>query len=1127
MARWNKQLGWLAALLLAGSVWGDDLPRSAETGPPATTATPPATIGPALPPRWIGGIPVDVWYLLGEDGRPVVIPDKVSLREYLEWREAEKKRLQPPVPYSVTRVACTGDAGDEWVRLKVVLQVQTSAADEWVLIPLHMAEATLRDKVVYRGDGETLQAPYHPETGYGWWIKGNKANAAHELTLTLGVPVRRQTPGRRMQLSLPATAVSSLKLRVPHARVSAKGNDKSILEVRPEGGASEILVEGLGNRLDLFWQPLPDATIAEAPLEVVTSVTATLSAADKSATLEATQRIQSLGLQGMFDEVRVTLPTGSDFRVDGPEYQEHRDDSDGVHRVVVKFKRATTGPVDLRWTVRAPLPAVGEPFMLEGFDVERARLHTGILAIAVQGDYRLAALPEESKSMQRINLAELPPALRQARTAAAYRFLNNRLHLRLTLHKAAPAVAVTPALWLSVDAQGLELSASYQLQVLRGSISDLTFRWPGWKAAGWVVESIESPGNPNPQLGDEAAQPDLLRVDLAEAARRQVELRLRARRALPDGTSSVPLALPVAEASSRSPTSLMILSPESLSVALEPVGGTVLRPRSEATLRVAVPRDLQHLRRQGYRVESTDALFNVSLATHPREITTTTVVEASLRSGAIAIRQRLAYDVSYDSLSQVRLELPEGFKADQVQVTDDDANRLASRIVPETGGRLLQVSLDPPRTGSFEIEVRYALPLAGDLSPSAEQSVAIPLAEARDAPGSATRLRWRDPSGRDVLLEGEGWSRSHDVDGSWSWNLPRGTTRIDLMLLKATGAWRGAAVSRALIHSTLEANGAIRSVAEYRLTGAVPELMIGFPPGMQPRSVRSNHRELKFPAPQVDSAGTARYRFVLERGAGSESLLTVETVMPGSSAARFMQTSQILAPRLPDNLPVLECYWQVTLPPGQHLFLDPEGFSSEFQWRRSGVFWSRHPNQDAAALASWIGRRSADEELNAASSGNTYLFGHSGAPESLRVRAMSRSAIVLVGAGTALLLGMILVKWPATRHVLTLLGAGFLVSLAAVWFSGPVLVLLQPAVLGIVLALMAAILDGMLKRRSQPMTVTLASPSGFMTPLSSAPRAMVVAVGSNEHTSARAPAAPATASAAPAVGQLSESGSRT
>lgn len=1134
MPRRTRQLSLLAALLLTTVSLADDptvpvKPQNAAENPPM------ATVGPStpaiLPPEW----PFDIRYLLGDDGRPVAIPDKAHLRGYLKWLAREQSKQQAPVAYSVTSIACTGTAEDDLLHLKVAVKIRTTT-DDWVLVPLQMAEATLREPPVYEGPGvPPLPAPYDSERGYGWWFKGKEGEKEeHVLTLAVAVPIRKQTPVRRVQLSLPPTAVSSLKLRVPHNRISAKvSEEKSRVSVKSIDGASEIDVIGLGQRMDVSWQLSPDLSSIDTTFEVVTSITATLSEAERTATLFATQTIRSVGQQGIFDQVSVTLPAGGELvQVDSSEYQAHQIDSADATRVVVKLQRPIAGPFDLRWTVRIPLPAAGESFLIDGFDVERARIQSGFLAVAIVGDFRLLQIASNEKedhrdkSVQQINPDALPAALRQARTSVAYRF-ENQLRLRLSLRRVDPYVIASPEVWVQIDQEMVRFGATYEFQVLRGSIAEASFRWPGWKAGGWILDKIEASENLGPQLLDEASAADEMRIEFKEPAQKRFRLTIWARRMLEEGALAATFTLPVARTSVPSAARLAALRPQNIELDLQPVDGTILRPQSEASARVVIPRELQKLHRDEYRIESPEAAFRAAITIHPREVTTTSTITASQeRPGMTVVRQRVSYNVAYGSLSEVRFIVPPELKLGQMLVSEADGNELTCRVADESMVREVRVALDPPRSGRFELDLQYSSEATIKATAEGEQTLRIPLAVSSDADFTSIQFQWRDAQGRDAVVKGDGWTRLPDPNGHWAWRLPRTAAEVDVVLSQSAGAWNEATVSRALIRAMIGAGGTIQTIAEYRFDGSIVDLSIGFPPNVKLISVWWEGRELKPGVPQIDDKGASRYRIVPDRHTGATALLTIVTSTSGASLSRFSGLSELIAPRLPENLPILECRCQVTLPFGRHLFTEPEGFAPEFRWTRSGVFWSRQSDHTTDELQNWVGTTDRSIGGTFANEGNTYLFSRAGAPTVLRFRVMSLSGIVLVGASLALCLGWILVKWPGTRHVLTLLLCGFAVSVAAVWFPEPVLVLLQPAVLGLLLAAVAAGIDGYDKRRRRPVAVALNSASGYMTPASSVSRGAVLSVGSNEYTSVRLPAADLPSESNESANQLSETGSR-
>src|SRR5262245_35687007 len=64
----------------------------------------------------------DIKYLEGPDGRPVYVPDNVSLGQYLEWLEQRQARAgQGPPEASVSNLLFNGTADDERVYLTAIV----------------------------------------------------------------------------------------------------------------------------------------------------------------------------------------------------------------------------------------------------------------------------------------------------------------------------------------------------------------------------------------------------------------------------------------------------------------------------------------------------------------------------------------------------------------------------------------------------------------------------------------------------------------------------------------------------------------------------------------------------------------------------------------------------------------------------------------------------------------------------------------------------------------------------------------------------------------------------------------------------------------------------------------------
>jgi hypothetical protein len=570
---------------------------------------------------------------------------------------------------------------------------------------------------------------------------------------------------------------------------------------------------------------------------------------------------------------------------------------------------------------------------------------------------------------------------------------------------------------------------------------------------------------------------------------------------------------------------LAVLSQNNLEVEIAAAHESVLRLQSDTTAQVFVPRELATLHRDDYRVDSPEATFTASISLHPLKVAAATFVEVSPGPGMMTVRQRIEYDVAFGTLSQARFLLPRGLKRRQLRVAEPDGSELPTRSGEDPSEREVQVPFAVPRAGRFALELKYSMETPETEASDREQELTIPLIASEDATFDATQFQWRDTAGRDATVQGADWTRFPDADGLWTWTLPHAAREIVVLRSRGAGGSGGVSVTRALIRTRVGADGTMHTLARYQLSGTAQDLLVSLPPGVQLVATWWDRQKMRLPPPRVDAAGGSRFQFVPVRSPGSRPILTIETTTSGAVLSRFTGELPLTAPQLPENLPVLECQWQVTLPGARHLFADPEGFAAEYRWLPYGIFWSRYPNRTSDELETWIGGESPQTGLANSDSGNVYLFSRAGSAEIMRLRVMSQSGIVLIGASTALFLGWILVTWPGARHILTLLLVGFIIALLAVWFTAPVLVLLQPAMLGVVLAVVAAAIESYRTRKSPRVTVALNPPSGFAAPASSVPRGSAATIGSNEFTSIRAPTPSAVETIDPA-GQLSQSGSR-
>jgi hypothetical protein len=168
-------------------------------------------------------------------------------------------------------------------------------------------------------------------------------------------------------------------------------------------------------------------------------------------------------------------------------------------------------------------------------------------------------------------------------------------------------------------------------------------------------------------------------------------------------------------------------------------------------------------------------------------------------------------------------------------------------------------------------------------------------------------------------------------------------------------------------------------------------------------------------------------------------------------------------PRLLPGAWTRRIYWQLILPANEHLITNPDGFTGEFTWSWAGGFWRRTPLIDQAGLESWSGAAARDGLPDRA---NIYLFSAMGQVEQAEVWTAGRTWIVLWASGAALVIGLLLIYVPGGRHPAMLLVAGSALLAAGLIVPEPTLLLAQAASLGLVLTLLAGLLErGVARRR--------------------------------------------------------------
>jgi len=1003
-----------------------------------------------------------------------------AARKFREWLNTSEG-----LDYSITSIALVGKVEtDDRAELTATITVQVNRDNRSLRVPLNLNEATLRDPPPsYRGKGQAYpDSDFKREAGYHWWFRGK---GEHVLTLSLIVPVRKQLPTRRLQLSIPRTAVSKLKLHVPDQRLSTKHlPEDAWVRTTPSGkSGTNIEVQWVGPRLDLSWQPLPGQKPVETVLQSNTDIRATVSG--ESVLLEATQRIQAR--QGNFSEVRVRLPSGFQLvEVEGNQNVDHQVSTDNhVTHVTVQLTEPTTGPLDLKWTLDSQFPNKSGTLAFDGFEVDRARQQFGTIAISGLEGYQLSKLV--GKNVRRTDAG---PAMSNERINTAYKFYKQPFHLALELAEVEPRMTVTPNLRMRMTPERADLDAVFQFEVYYGAAREIILHWPNARKEGWTLDTVGPPTLLDRDQSDERLNDGVLRIPFLQRTKGTFTVHLKASRPIDAAKETLNLSLPYVKDSPRQPTRVTLFSADNLVVQLSAEGETSLRP---LLVKVSgsvddIPADFRDLRRrEAFQIDSLEHTFSATTTLHEQQLTTSSTATVELEQDRLAITQRIRYDVAFERLSQIRMLVPEALQK-RVSFTTDDGQVLTPNSTLFSEGTLKEVRLmlSDEKIGEFDVTARFFVDMAEDLSPGRSAVVTIPLVQSSDAGFISTTVRFQHQNRIDAVLNDEdSWKPQSTMDNSTGWSATGPMTQIRLKLSHSRRqVSQDYLVRKALIRSVLDQEGRARTRAQYRIDGAVSTIALKLPHDrMAIETVWWNQRQLS-PA-EIVTVGPDRgdYRLeVAQLPQVGEHLLTVDYHSTQSAPPGHAEAHQLSAPEFAENVWVEESVWQVSLRDDRLLFTNPRGFTAQFRWQRNGFIWSRERLTQTPSPLEWISATDGPAEQADFSQPNTYLFSRFGPASGIEFRAMSLPLIVLFGAGLSLVAGFVLLFIPMTRNVLTFLMMVFAVALVGMWYPAPVQLLLQPALLGLLLAVVTAFINGILKRDKHVPLLTLSSPSDFATP---------------------------------------------
>jgi len=950
-------------------------------------------------------------------------------------------------------------------------------------VPLRLTQAHVLSKE-YTGPGREGPVVDRPvEDGIVWRFMGF---GTHHLKLKMWVPVRQSPAGRQLILSLPTMPPgfdAQLNLSIPGPLIVIRGsNDLSVLSNERVGELNRISADVRGPRLDMTWSEPPD--VQTSFLQATTSVTLRREGDRVIATAEQVLVPENVGVK----EAEIKLPDGFDLdEVTGPLVKGHEAvvGRSGVQKI--RFRETSGERVDLNWILSAPFPANGGTLQFDGLVVQDARSQAGRIQLQDFPGYQM--VPRPGQFVRRA-------APNSPNTVEAFEFTKQPFRIAWDVQRVASKFSVRPRHLLFIGTTQMVLESRFRIQTDSGSLDQVELGWDSAMAEGWRLDPASVTGQAVvPTNGDQLSQNGRLQVSWTTPQSGSFEVSLRFIRPVSSGMQSARVSLPRLRGSRSQSADLLVAAEDQLEVKLSSVSGVEL-PSSVADLR-RLEGVAAALVSQIQRAVSLDPdQFQVDLSWKTQTRIVEADAELELRratDGRVRVQQTVRFQSRYGRLSAVRFQLPKSLAAMIPAGAAGSAIGLTidgQAMKPVIRDGIVEAQLSEPRLGEILATLEYSIPL----TTNSPQSTVVPVLMSLDAKFPSIRVRIPEGEPLRVPPTAEGWQPVPTSPNATVW-VTTTSMQVPVVLDADLTTSPRFSVDQAFYRTRYDNAGQIEGVCELHWAGDVRGLPVNLPPDTEFLGAMYNGRKLDPTQGQVvsDPANPSQIQFRFPPAPdGSRLALWYRSNQASGFSHRDLRTVQL--PQLPKDVSVVRSTWELELPAGRHLFIGPADLTPEHQWRRSGLLWFRTPTTRYVAE-----REAATVEARllttVSSSDQVYAFSSIGPIEAPRFQSMTRSLILMLGAGLTLALGFLFWSLPVTRNMLTLLLIAFGVSLLSLWFLEPIQLLLQPAALGAVLAILASLID--LKSRQPSMTAFPASvlPIPLSTPGSHPSEAVAATAG--------------------------------
>lgn len=595
------------------------------------------------------------------------------------------------------------------VRLEADLSIDIFSEAQWVTVPIAFQDFHLTD---FSHESDTTEARSVPDNSdpasRRWHLFGK---GLHRLKLNfIGQTRAVQPAGFQLSLNLPRSTISHAKIEFDRVVELQKTPADAVASLIREGtGVKAVEFWGLGQTSSVTWVDIQPVVSRKPVIQVQNRMKMDLTTIP--VTLSGVQTLQVTG--GTVSELQIQFPEGFQLLEIAARNQsgvsvlgsfEVSPNAAGPSAIV-----RLTGPVEGILTVSFDLELNNRTFpqdiQVRLPQVSEARVQSGDLDIAIPPGLVTKIDGAQRKRVTSESDTSVP--------LTAFRLRSADSVVVAHVEEIEAQYAVSPEIIFQPDEQNVLMTARIPVNVLRGSLLELPFRWPGYSTGIWQILPGTTRLTTDKQatsllLEPAADQQDSFLLSFKERQSGQFTVEFKAFASLP-AIRSAENRFICPETGTRAGQPVVITTIESDQYSLRPLNSESGRPLATVPYQSdAVTQAVGESRRvQTWLHDSPAVPIRFELVDQAPSVTAEMSIGLTSQQAGIQVHQEIYFQIEHRDLATLSLNVPNGLQP-VVRIAGEKEALRASLDAPTTWS----FRLPKARRGDLRIEVDYLWPVA-------------------------------------------------------------------------------------------------------------------------------------------------------------------------------------------------------------------------------------------------------------------------------------------------------------------------------------------------------------------------------------------------------------------------------